>query len=73
MADVLSEPGFKWSYAELAAKFAEKSGGAEPLSVAFDPLSSVEDLTCKNLKKVLGVNNRFVKVGWGGGFEGAGR
>lgn len=64
LAHVLSEPGFKWSYAELAAKYSKKSkdGKTFPVSVPWDPLESIEDVTCKDLKKVLGSDNRFVKV-----------
>lgn len=60
---MLSEPGFKWSYSELAAKYKKKSrNGAYPVSVHWDPLQSIEDVTCKDLKSVLGSSNRFVKV-----------
>ena len=76
LGDVLSDPGFSWDYDATAKKYTSQKRGKAPTFSYWDPLSSIEDLSCKDLKDELGRSgemSKFVKVGSPLGHDAASR
>lgn len=62
LKDVLAEPvGLSWDYQEFVKKRNDQ-GQANPNPTLWDPVASIEEITCSDLKNILGKENKYVKI-----------
>lgn len=59
LSDLFADPGFAWSWDDFLQKHVDRYG--EPVVHTWDPLESLETLTCSDLQAYL-ATHKFVKV-----------